>query len=103
MPTISPVCGSGYILNPVSSTCLRLVEHGWNWSAAKSNCEARGETLAVFTSEESVKWIREFIRSQPRNSGVLIISQTTTCQVWCRHVGQDMLPVARSVHKLQLA
>lgn len=56
-------CSLGYFLNPVSSTCIRVVSDPSSWVAAKTDCEASGEHLAVFDTLESVQWLNDFLRS----------------------------------------
>ena len=51
-------CPSGYVLNPVASSCIRLETSKYYWEDAKARCEAQGENLAVFTTKESLAWIR---------------------------------------------
>ena len=57
-------CPSGYVLNPVAATCIRLETSKYYWEDAKARCEAQGENLAVFTTKESLAWIRDFIRNK---------------------------------------
>ena len=52
------------MLNPVTSSCIRPETSYYDWEGAKASCEAQGENLAVFTTEESLAWIRDFIRNQ---------------------------------------
>ena len=52
------------MLNPETSTCIRLAPSGYSWDDAKANCEAKGEKLAVFTTEESLAWIRDYVRNR---------------------------------------
>ena len=59
-----PTCPENYVLNPVASTCIRLALSGYSWHGAKANCEAQGEKLAVFTTEESVEWISNYVKNR---------------------------------------
>ena len=58
----SSACSSGYKLNPVTRTCIRLVQELVTWDTAKTRCEAGGEYLAVFPSLKSVHWLDSILR-----------------------------------------
>ena len=64
----SSACSSGYKLNPVTRTCIRLVQESVTWHTAKARCEAGGEYLAVFPTLESVQWL-DSILQDPNNAG----------------------------------
>jgi len=49
-------CPDNYILNPVAGTCVQLHAGSLGWQAAKSHCEANGETLAIFPTKEDFDW-----------------------------------------------
>ena len=55
-------------MNPVTSSCIRLADSGHNWDDAKTRCEAQGEKLAVFTTQESVDWIRDYVKNRAPSS-----------------------------------
>ena len=57
-------CASGYDMNPVTSTCIRLETSKYNWEDAKAGCEAQGDYLAVFTTTGSLAWIRDYIENK---------------------------------------
>lgn len=57
-------CPAGYVLNPITQTCLRHVGAGRNWTESKASCEAQGETLAVFTTQASLAWIRDYVKQR---------------------------------------
>lgn len=76
-----PTCDTNYTLNPISSTCIRLMGDGYTWEEAQSNCKAMGDNLAVFTTKSAVDWIREFVRSQPVDSGNYNISDIIKMQI----------------------
>ena len=40
-------CSSTHVLNPHTSTCLRVAVKITNWHQARSHCEASGEKLAI--------------------------------------------------------
>ncbi|XP_067937190.1 uncharacterized protein [Watersipora subatra] len=50
-------CKQGYIRNPYSNRCIRLVSLVTTWDDAKNYCEANGETLATFETLESAFWL----------------------------------------------
>ncbi|KAF6035512.1 hypothetical protein EB796_006181 [Bugula neritina] len=52
-------CPSGYIYNPHSSTCYKIVTLSKKWDDAKAYCEGNGDRLAVFDSLESISWARQ--------------------------------------------
>ena len=57
---ITEKCPDGYILNPMTSTCLHVVKKRLNWKAAQAACRKLGENLAVFPTEESLGWLDSF-------------------------------------------
>ena len=57
-------CSPAYVMNPVTSTCIRLEASHYTWEGAKARCEEQGEKLAVFTTEESLAWIRDYIKNK---------------------------------------
>ena len=64
--TVEVDCPNGYIRNPVSNTCIRLITTGKNWWTAKEYCERNGKTLATFETVESAFWFFNLVNT---NSG----------------------------------
>jgi len=62
-------CPSGYIYNPHSSTCYKIVTLSKKWDDAKAYCEGNGDRLAVFDSLESISWARQMRKN---HSGKLL-------------------------------
>ena len=50
-----------------------MVPSGYNWDDAKARCEAQGEKLAVFNTEESVEWIRDYVKNLAPSSKYMYI------------------------------
>ena len=55
---VSANCSIGYMHNPYSNTCVRLVQIYKSWYDAKSYCEAAGEHLATFNCIHDAAWLR---------------------------------------------
>ena len=68
---VESTCRDGYVLNPFSSTCIRFVQQTGNWSQAKSACEEAGETLAVFPTEASARWVVSTLKDLQNTPGTL--------------------------------
>lgn len=61
MVTPQATCPTNYTLNPVTTTCIRvIVTPKALWDEAKDNCESEGKRLAVFDTYESVLWLKSF-------------------------------------------
>ena len=57
-------CSTGYVMNPVTLTCIGLEDSDYDWEPAKARCEEQGAKLAVFTTKESLAWIRDYIKNK---------------------------------------
>ena len=62
-------CLSGYVKNPYTKTCIRLVEKEVTWFEAKTDCESTREHLAVFETEEAAQWISNFAKDRNNPNG----------------------------------
>ena len=76
-------CLCGYVKNPYTDTCIRLVEEKVTWSVAKAACESSGEHLAVFDTEEAARWIVNFMKDRHNPDGKPVKQKPTKCSA-CR-------------------
>jgi len=49
-------CRPGYLYNPFSTTCVRIVNRKQTWNQAKQWCEAAGESMLVLEKVEEIFW-----------------------------------------------
>lgn len=66
-------CSGDYVLNPISNTCIRLVQKYLTYAEAKADCEAAGEYLAVFPTVDSVQWLLKFMNDPKTPSGRFLV------------------------------
>ena len=76
-------CLSGYVKNPYTDTCIRLVEEKVTWSVAKAACESTGEYLAVFDTEEAARWIVNFMKDRHNPDGKPLKQKLTKRSACC--------------------
>jgi len=59
------MCPGGYLYNPHSSSCFRIVTLYKTWDDSKKYCESAGERLAVFNSVDSISWAKGMRKTNP--------------------------------------
>lgn len=76
-PAVCP--SSGYVLNPKSGTCYRLVSDLSTWNESKAYCEAAGEHLVTFRTYQAAEW---FAQSKYRSANIFDFAVLTQiCEV----------------------
>jgi len=49
-------CKPGYLYNPFSTTCVRIVNINQTWNGTKQWCGAAGEHMLVFETADEIAW-----------------------------------------------
>jgi len=51
-------CPDGYLYNPHSRSCFKIIAEKKGWDDAKAACQSAGDRLAVLDSLESISWAK---------------------------------------------